>query len=461
MNTRFPILKYLASLKLAVFIMLGLGILTAVGTFVEAHYNDTQAAGRLVYKTPYMFTLLALLCVNLIAVMIDRWPWKKRHRAFISAHVGILLLIFGSWVTMEFGLDGNLVIPIGDKGRWVRLNDTELTVWATFDGDQYSKVFHQEVDFLVNSPKKRPIEIPIDQGVLKISDYKPYVYSTHRIVGTDSTSTGPAIRFHLYNDRASVNDWLFQESPREPVTMPMGPAEIFLGAPIPEKMLANQMYLQSKGEFLEYAIFYGDGKLARRGKIREAEEIDTGWMGLKFRLLRYYPHAQKIWEFEDAPRMSEQTTSTIYVEWKDQKQWVAMGDRFKIFTDKAAYLLNYSNKVVDLGFDVRLTKFEMGKYQGTNRAATYKSFVEVPDLGAQEISMNQPLKHQGKTLYQASFSSDENGQVAASVLSVNDDPGRWIKYLGSLIISLGVIWLFYDRRKSARAMGPKDGALSD
>lgn len=73
--------------------------------------------------------------------------------------------------------------------------------------------------------------------------------------------------------------------------------------------------------------------------------------------------------------------------------------------------------------------------------------------------MNEPLKYAGFTFYQASFQDGPQGQPIASILSVNKDPGRWIKYLGSLILSLGVVWLFVQRRRASRAQAPGSGAL--
>ena len=80
------------------------------------------------------------------------------------------------------------------------------------------------------------------------------------------------------------------------------------------------------------------------------------------------------------------------------------------------------------------------------RAASYESEVNVPELGDLVISMNEPLKHEGLTFYQASFHEDDAGRPIASVLSVNKDPGRFLKYLGSLLIVLGSIVLFYFKR---------------
>jgi cytochrome c biogenesis protein ResB len=72
--------------------------------------------------------------------------------------------------------------------------------------------------------------------------------------------------------------------------------------------------------------------------------------------------------------------------------------------------------------------------------------VDVPGRGAVVISMNEPLKKDGYTFYQSSFEQNERGEATVSILSVNHDPGRWIKYLGSFLIVLGSSMLFWFRR---------------
>ena len=83
MAIRNPNLKFLASLKLAVLIILALAIVSAVGTITEARFNDAEVAQKLVYHSPYMYGVLIVLCINLIAVMVDRWPWRPHHLGFV------------------------------------------------------------------------------------------------------------------------------------------------------------------------------------------------------------------------------------------------------------------------------------------------------------------------------------------------------------------------------------------
>ena len=95
--------------------------------------------------------------------------------------------------------------------------------------------------------------------------------------------------------------------------------------------------------------------------------------------------------------------------------------------------------------DLTLGPVEVKHYQGTSKAASYESVVAVDGLGEHLISMNEPLKMNGLLFYQSSFEDGPNGPTA-SIFAVNYDPGRWLKYLGSLIMSLGIILLFYFKK---------------
>ena len=134
-----------------------------------------------------------------------------------------------------------------------------------------------------------------------------------------------------------------------------------------------------------------------------------------------------------------------------KSQWMGLNSILKLFSNDQVYVVQFANRRIPLGFQVALKKFEIGRYQGTLRAASYQSWVEVDGLGERLISMNEPLKHAGFTFYQASFEADEQGRPVASILSVNRDPGRALKYFGSLLIVFGTLHLFYWKRRSARA----------
>lgn len=144
---------------------------------------------------------------------------------------------------------------------------------------------------------------------------------------------------------------------------------------------------------------------------------------------------------------------------------------------------------VDLGFRVRLKRFNRKLDPGTGQAAHYSSTVEILDRHSDKIlrpdvliTLNEPVNFSdpvtGRSfrLYQASFSgpfkpgdpafesvagTTPREQIFASVLSANYDPGRGMKYAGSLLIVFGVFLIFYQKtfflakRPADEAVGAK------
>lgn len=137
---------------------------------------------------------------------------------------------------------------------------------------------------------------------------------------------------------------------------------------------------------------------------------------------------------------------------------------------------------VDIGFDVKLDNFERRLDPGTSQASHFSSVVEF--LGASgaplvtkpvKITMNAPVDFSdpatGRSyrLFQESFMGpwlpgdelfeqftkgwkEPPERLEASVLTVNYDPGRGVKYLGSALIVIGIFTMFYMR---AYFFGPR------
>ena len=100
-----------------------------------------------------------------------------------------------------------------------------------------------------------------------------------------------------------------------------------------------------------------------------------------------------------------------------------------------------------LGFELKLVKFRHGKNPGQMGDASFASTVELVDRAKgidqqRTISMNEPLVYGKYTLYQSSFQETPEGKQA-STLTVACDPGRLLKYLGSLMICGGALLMFF------------------
>lgn len=467
-QTMLEAYKFLGSLKMAVLVILLIAVISAVGTIVEARY-DMMTAQILVYHTWYMYGALALLVVVLIVSAVERLPWQKKHIGFVVAHVGIIILIFGSWVTARQGLDGIMTFGIGEAERMVAIpRHTDLMLYETQDGNFFNHVKRDkngkmikgakpedasadEVVFLKNPPSKEdPYTLETDSGDIRIVEYWPYAVRKTDVIESERLEDGPALRFQLKNANVTVTEWVVQEGTNS-ARFDMGPAKVILTKEVQEQVPEGNAIVilphTEKGKFNYLVFTESKGGLTKKGVANVGEVIETGWMGLEFKALTIHRHASRKNEYQKLERPTPISTSALKFEFNGQEHWLGLNSIVRLFTEKKGFIITYQNRRKDLGFDVRLTKFDVGRYPGTMRAASYQSEVLIEEIGTHKISMNEPLKHKGFTFYQASFQEDEFGKPSASVLSVNNDPGRWIKYLGSALILIGSIILFYFKRK--------------
>ncbi len=111
---------------------------------------------------------------------------------------------------------------------------------------------------------------------------------------------------------------------------------------------------------------------------------------------------------------------------------------------------------IELPFTVKLLRGEQTTDPGSNEAATFSSFVAVKDEDGetfeQQITMNEPLEYRGYKLFQTSLNvrglqPDEETLKPKSIstFTVSSDPGIWLKYLGSVLLALGIFLMFYMR----------------
>lgn len=94
----------------------------------------------------------------------------------------------------------------------------------------------------------------------------------------------------------------------------------------------------------------------------------------------------------------------------------------------------------DLPFTVELLEFNRSMHPGTAMAKDYSSRVRIIDNGAQWeslISMNEPLRYKGYTLFQSSFITRPEGDI--SVLSAVWNAGRAFPYISGIVMCLGLI----------------------
>lgn len=446
-------------MKLAVFVIISIGTMSAWGTIVESIYQDAKRAQETVYHSWYAYTIFALLAINLTAVIIDRFPWKKHHIGFISAHVGILILLAGSLLTRYYGVDGSMAFNMNETRKRVTVGETDLLVYSGLMSGDMRKTYEREVNFYKSPPsKENPYIINVGGDEIVIDDFIPYAIPQSKIENTGKVTDGPGVRFQIANERVSESDWLLLG--RESFDIKnMGPAKIVLGKRGLFKYTGGNVLLietDGKTENLTYKVFTASKNgMTSSGELKAGGSVETGWMGLTFRVLKFIPHASRQWTYESIESKAEGTMQAIRFNFDGKEHWTGLNSSVRLFSDEAHHVLVFANRQINLDFALKLDAFRVGRYQGTRRAASYESDVSVKDPNGEPksvtISMNEPLKYAGFTFYQSSFQEDEMGRPTMSILSVNRDPGRPWKYLGCLLIVLGIIHMFYFKSKKVKS----------
>lgn len=197
-------------------------------------------------------------------------------------------------------------------------------------------------------------------------------------------------------------------------------------------------------------------------KIEINGEAELPWMGLKVRLLEHKSDAYPtmvpsyIKPVQDNGQTIVGDLKAVEISMNGQTFWVNSLEPVAFNQNGERVTFRLAKKTLTLPYEIVLDQFKMDTDPGTSTPASFESFVTVfkGNEGNEKhhIYMNHPLKHQNFTFYQASYFQTQEGPFG-SILSVNFDPGRFWKYLGSLLLVLGSIWHFVLRKKPVAKPG--------
>ena len=107
--------QFVGSLTLGVCLLAALLVLMAWGTFIESEYGSAVARFVL-YGNLWFAGLVALLALNIAFSLLCHFPGSRRKIPFVTAHAGILVLLFGCYLTFQFGEEAQMTLPEGTIG---------------------------------------------------------------------------------------------------------------------------------------------------------------------------------------------------------------------------------------------------------------------------------------------------------------------------------------------------------
>jgi hypothetical protein len=448
-------LAFLSSLRLAVVTMVTLGAVCGYATFYEMH-NGTPAAQRDIYQTPWFAFILGVLGLNIFSVMVSRYPWTKHHIGFLAAHVGLLLVLVGSVVSLYRGLDSNMALFEGETSDRVAL--LEKAVQVSVPGLGANGTFPVTFEKTPPAPgREKRFAVPGSDVVLVADEYQPHVSVVEAF--EPAAAGPPALHFLLQAPMATQEQWLVADDPQKS-HLDLGMVSFGFHAASTDDQ-AKALLAQPEGANHLSFVAAPDGRLlfaaadgsgvVKTGTVEPGQPVPTGWPAMGVTVSRFLPQARLVRTVkpEKPPAKEERRQSAVRLhlegpKGKSEPEWVLWGERVRVAYGDQPASLAYRSPEAALPFKVTLLKFNNEPYPGSRMASTFESTVRVedPEKGTFEalVSMNHPFHHRGYIFFQSSF---VEGRPMMSIFSVARAPGLPLVYLGTTLIGVGIIWMFY------------------
>jgi hypothetical protein len=446
-------------------------IASIVGTIYESNF-DAKVARAYIYRAPWFNFWLALLAVNLGAVALSRWPWKRHHTGFLITHLGIIILLIGSIIGRIWGIEGTMTLFKGQPPRNQLLVD-ERQLHLREGSSPYQYLFPME--FLNRKPtpeKPRRIWTTESGWKLEVVDY------SESLVPQWKPKVGegmPVVKIKLQSSMMGqgLEQWLIA-SGGEQSFFNLGLAVIFF------RQGNTNAHVTMPNQPNQLTFFYtSDGKLnyhlmSRKegvsiGSLKEGAPLQTGWADWTVTVEKLYPQARLEADFVPqsiAKNFMGSETPVQGIKLRatkdDQKieEWLAFGWRTTLPLNPIKLEATYTWRWEKLPMFAELLDFEVERNEGTDEPASFKSTLRLSGLSETQVAscwMNHPANYPDRwwriwsgltyKISQASWNPENLNQSTVQILR---DPGWSLKWIGSLLICCGIFALFYLRPRSKK-----------
>jgi len=430
----------------------------AAATFIENDFGSA-ASYSIVYNTRWFELIMLLLSVNLISQVIIHKLFRKEKLPIAIFHLSFVLMIAGAGITRYFGWEGSIHIREGEISS------------SCYSGEKYigySVMDKSESVIASHSGRYTMTSKTAENYKKSISlDNKKYDLVLARIIPNatesvaDSTEGFPIVSLLVSDGMGS----------RENVILKTGESKSVLGVSIgflaPDQTDVNisadsgSFRMSSKYELGTMSMMSQESRILKPGESIAMKPMQI----LTVRNIRIVPQQMSFTGIVNAVAVdpAQQETGrnafifhvfegdqsrTIYL-WDSESQHSASGT---CTLEGYRFEVTYGSKATTLPFGLRLDKFILERYPGSNSPSGYKSNVTLIDKAANvekpfTIFMNNILKYKGYRFYQSSFDKDEKG----TILSVNHDlAGMLVTYTGYSLLFLFIILSLISRNSQFR-----------
>lgn len=507
----WQIIYLLGSLQLALLLLATIGIACAVATFTESHF-DSKVAHAVIYKAPWFLGWLALLCLNLFAVTLTRWPWQKKHFGFVLTHYGIITLLIGAAIGSKWGFEGNVTLQIkGNPVQKITTNKSILEVESPLTQNLYILPF----DASVAHPSEKhpryfsipetPLQLVIDNWSERL-EHRPSLLETKKeaagwksliiLLSSQALHQEQVVALSLEKETTALFDFFglakitllpaLKPIPHEVVAkpafepkremMPSPPLQNGDGIPLIQPKAHKpwlRLVVEEKNNEVDYQLGRAD-VVEKKGTLSDSQILPLGWADWRLKLLAKSDHGvivDKILPITSSQHLTSSVLGELsgfhaFLQNKEGdrglSQWVASGEVTPLTLDSTLIRIGYGLELRSIPFSIELLHFQIPRDEGSDAPSDFRATVRFRNLRtgtSQEglIRMNHPASFPGDLWasitginYKFSQAEWNPSNLEETTLQVLYDPGWLLKWIGSLAICLGIAMMFYWNKEGGR-----------
>ncbi|MDJ0976026.1 MAG: cytochrome c biogenesis protein ResB [Planctomycetota bacterium] len=127
--------------------------------------------------------------------------------------------------------------------------------------------------------------------------------------------------------------------------------------------------------------------------------------------------------------------------------WALQGGPYQTVVEGRRFEVDLRRRSYELPFRVHLRRFERAMHPGTGMASRFSSYVSRVQDGVlvdAHITMNEPMRHAGFTIYQTGWGPEGAGpgERLFSTFSVVENPSDRLPIVACVVIAVGLLWHF-------------------
>ncbi|WGH26928.1 MAG: cytochrome c biogenesis protein CcsA [Candidatus Bostrichicola ureolyticus] len=416
------ILKILGNNITTAILFLITAISLAIATFIEEIYS-IETAIALIYKSIWFQIILLLLGINLIKNIINNNLFKIKKIPILIFHLAFIIILIGGAISRYIGFEG--IVNIGEGETIKNAISDKTYIKLQIDDNNEINYYHSPY-ILSHFHNKYNGNFLYKKNIynVKIINFIPFAKKTfvennyvQKFIKIVFLQDNKIIDIYIKNGELKNlgnGIWIsFNKKVKNAIQILENKGKLYLISPNNKKFIINNQAIYNIGKtyiFIPKGILKGYIKYITSNN-KELPNVITA-------------------------KISNNNKSKI-ITFLGGKGITNMGKYF-YFDNKKIYI-GYGSILINLPFSIKLNKFVINKYPGSELASSFASNVTIIDnneMKDYKIFMNNVLNYKGYRFFQTSYYPNEKG----TILSINNDIwGTRISYTGYFLIILGML----------------------